>query len=358
MAFAENAELLRAIGRRRSSNDRGLTFEDEDDDLVSEQKIQANYEGVLQLQFANDVFFDSDKHFTNGVSLFWQPRLVDKWEDTYLPHFLAKLVSKVPLLNDAGAQKRLGFALVHITVTPEDLLERQVIPDDLPYTGFLGGLFQFSSTDDERLDTVQLTLGLVGESSLAEPIQKEVHRVTQTDIPKGWDNQLKEEFIFNLDLVHARRFLAVKKSRFFGMDFDVDWRASGGFGNLFTYGSVGIGMRFGWNLIRGWEIPPTGNRAISNNFHDYRDAPDYSFYFYSIVEGFAIAHAIFLDGNTIHDSRHTVTRVPFQSKAALGVVFKANNFVYRFSYIRTTRVFREAKEDFEQAGVIDIAYIF
>ncbi|MDF1660726.1 MAG: DUF2219 family protein, partial [Planctomycetota bacterium] len=161
----------------------------------------------------------------------------------------------------------------------------------------------------------------------------------------------------NLDVVHGRRFLQVTNTRIFGANLDLDWRVSGGLGNLFTYGSVGVGVRFGWNLISGWEIPPTGNRAISNNFHDYTNAPDYSFYFYSIVEGFAIAHAIFLDGNTNQES-HFVSRVPFQSKAAIGLVFKAKNFVYRFSYIRTTRIFREAKKDYEQAGVIDIGFIF
>lgn len=355
-AEADGADLFRRISRR-SDRRVGSARRDLEKDLEIEQELQPSYEGVFQIQFANDVFFDSDKHFTNGVSLFWQPRLVDGWEQTYLPNLLANWVSRVPLLNTYKTKKRIGFALVHITVTPEDLLASEVIPNDLPYTGFLGALFQLSSSNDEQLDTVQLTLGLVGKSSFAEPIQKEVHRLTQTDVPQGWPNQLKDEFIVNVDLVHARRFLSLKKTKFFGMSFDLDWRASGGLGNLFSYGSIGVGARFGWNLISGWEIPPTGNRAISNNFHDYSHAPDYSFYFYSILESFAIAHAIFLDGN-LDSKGHTVTRVPFQSKAAIGLVFKAHNFVYRVSYIRTTRIFREAKDDYEQAGVIDIAYIF
>ncbi|MDF1660725.1 MAG: DUF2219 family protein, partial [Planctomycetota bacterium] len=192
-AAADGAGLFEKISRRGSSGNRGSS-EHFDQDLDIEQEIESSYEGVFQIQFANDVFFDSDQHFTSGFSLFWQPRLVDRWEDTYLPSILAKWVGRIPALNAPGAKRRLGFALVHITVTPEDLLESEVIQDDLPYTGFLGTLFQFSSSNNDQLNTIQLTLGLVGESSLAEPIQKEVHRVTQTDVPNGWPNQLKDEF--------------------------------------------------------------------------------------------------------------------------------------------------------------------
>ena len=315
------------------------------------------HSGILQLQFSNDVFFSADEHFTNVFSLFWQPKLQKRWEDTYLPETTAKLASKLPLLNSPGTHKRLGFALIHLIATPEDLIAEELIEDDLPYSGFLGGFLQLSSSNDLELSVVQLTLGIVGRSSLGEPIQQEAHRLVGTDIPRGWRHQLNDELVVNLDLYHGQRLINRLETGLWGAQFDLDWRVGAGVGNLLSYGSVGIGMRLGWNLIPGWELAPAENRTVANNFHDYRSSPKYSFYFYSILESFAVAHSIFIDGNTFRDS-HSVDGLPLQSKLAYGAVFKASRWLLRVSFISGTKLFRSSQTDLEQTGIIDIGYIF
>lgn len=316
-----------------------------------------DHTGILQLQFSNDVFFSSDEHFTNVFSLFWQPKLVNDWNNTYLPETLAMLVSKLPMLNTPGTQKRVGFALIHLIATPEDLLKQDLIHDDLPYAGFLGGFLQLNSSSDQELNIVQLTLGLVGPSSLGKPVQKEAHRLIGTDIPKGWRNQLKDEAVVNLDLYYGQKLLNRYETGVFGAQLDLDWRISAGGGNLFTYGSVGLGMRFGWNLISGWELPPAENRTVANNFHDYRHSSKYSFYFYGILEGFAVAHSIFLNGNTWRRS-HSVDELPVQSKLTYGFVVKASRWLLRVSFISGTKIFRSSEKNLEQTGIIDIGFVF
>lgn len=313
--------------------------------------------GILQLQFSNDVFFSSDEHFTNVFSLFWQPKLVNGWEETYLPERLANIASELPLLNTPGTEKRLGFALIHLIATPEDLLAEQLLQDDLPYAGFLGGLIQLSSANDREINIVQLTIGVVGRSSLGKSIQKEAHRLIGTDVPQGWSHQLKDEAILNLDIYHGEKILNRYDTGFFGAQLDLDWRLGAGAGNLLSYGAVGLGMRFGWNLISGWELPPAENRTVANNFHDYRHAPKYSFYFYGILEGLAVAHSIFLDGNTLRDS-HSVDGLPIQSKLSYGFVLKASRWLIRVSFISGTKIFRSSEKNLEQTGIIDIGFVF
>lgn len=339
--------------RKKSMSIEKITGEENRD--THSKKI--DYAGVLQIQFANDVFFSSDDHFTNGFSLFWQPPLVNTWRDTYLPWILADLVSKLPIINSADTQKHVGFAFLQLMVTPENLLEPSIIQDDLPYTGFLGALIQLSSSNDHQFDVIQLTLGIVGPSSVAKQVQKEAHRLTDTDIPQGWRNQLGDEFIVNLDALHAKRIVNRPSGGIWGAGFDLDWRVSAGAGNFFTYAAVGLGFRFGWNIIPGWELAPIGNRAISNNFHDHSRSPKYSLYFYAILEGFGIARALFLDGNAWRDS-HSVNRVPIQCKSSYGLVFKISSFIVRTSFIITTKVFSEQSSDFEQVGIVDFGFVF
>lgn len=77
--------------------------------------------------------------------------------------------------------------------TPEDISLSQANPNDRPYAS----LIYFSSTRDQ-VDFVNnvawkstLTLGVLG-SDLVGKLQREVHSLTQSETPQGWDNQISQ----------------------------------------------------------------------------------------------------------------------------------------------------------------------
>ena len=77
--------------------------------------------------------------------------------------------------------------------TPEDISLSQTNPNDRPYAS----LIYFSSTRDQ-VDFANnvawkstLTLGVLG-SDLVGKLQREVHSLTQSETPQGWDNQISQ----------------------------------------------------------------------------------------------------------------------------------------------------------------------
>jgi hypothetical protein len=77
--------------------------------------------------------------------------------------------------------------------TPEDISLPQANPNDRPYAS----LMYFSSTRDQ-VDFVNnvawkstFTLGVLG-SDLVGKLQREVHSLTQSEMPQGWDNQISQ----------------------------------------------------------------------------------------------------------------------------------------------------------------------
>ncbi len=125
----------------------------------------------LTLFFENDGTFvrpnrGSDRHYTSGQG-FHLASPLDPVTDTD--------DSRRSLNRDA-----IGFVLVQQIYAPEDITDPNPPPDDRPYAGYLyGGLFyqrqSYNPDGIDTLDHVQLDLGVVGPSSLAEQSQSEVH---------------------------------------------------------------------------------------------------------------------------------------------------------------------------------------
>lgn len=77
--------------------------------------------------------------------------------------------------------------------TPEDISLSQANPNDRPYASLI-----YFSTSRDQVDFAHnvawkstFTLGVLG-SDLVGKLQREVHSVTQSETPRGWDNQISQ----------------------------------------------------------------------------------------------------------------------------------------------------------------------
>jgi hypothetical protein len=107
-------------------------------------------------------------------------------------------------------------------------------------------LVGFMAVSDERLDNIELNVGMVGGVSFAEDVQKTWHKWFGFQRPNGWDNQLKNEPGFLLN--YKRKWRMRTPHKYFGVDADFTPHAGVGLGNILTQASVGFTVRFGGNL--------------------------------------------------------------------------------------------------------------
>jgi len=68
-----------------------------------------------------------------------------------------------------------------------------LLPGERPYAGWLYGAVTASATKGARTRSLTLQLGVTGPPSLAEPVQKEIHRMGGFEEPLGWGSQLPFE---------------------------------------------------------------------------------------------------------------------------------------------------------------------
>ena len=83
---------------------------------------------------------------------------------------------------------------------PWDLRRTDHIKGDRPYAGLIyGGIGREIVFNEESMFThyAELDFGMIGPSAHCKETQKFVHKVLHCKDPKGWDNQLHDEFVVN-----------------------------------------------------------------------------------------------------------------------------------------------------------------
>lgn len=257
----------------------------------------------------NDAFAGgTDEHYTSGLRLTW---LQEQHGKSSIGH---RVMDALPG-EAGGAPLWRYFSFGQNIYTPEDIEAPRPDPNDQPYAAFLYGAVGFTRPQEDHIDDVELTVGIVGPWALGEPTQKLVHRVTRSDEPRGWDHQLDNE----------PGLMASWQRRWRGPSFPVGSRGEARLvphlgltvGNVYTYSAAGLTFHVAPTGF-GWESAPLRVRpAVSDTAHFYPigRGPDWSLF--AGVEARAVARDIFLDGNTFSDSP-SVDRKPFVIDASVG----------------------------------------
>lgn len=179
-----------------------------------------------------------------------------------------------------------------------------------PHAGFLAYEERASLADplgehSQRIDTLALTLGVVGPLSGAETVHEALHDITGLS-STSW-NQLDNEPVVNLYYEQAHRFLLLKSRAQENLEF----MPYGGvaLGNALTYGAVGGTVRLGGELTKDRGAHRPGPLLNSNTF-----AEDGSYWAWNVFlgsEARLVARNLFLEGNTFRDNGLGVDAEPF-----------------------------------------------
>jgi hypothetical protein len=252
--------------------------------------------------------------------------------DGGLPGWARWAVERMPTVNKGDFLHNLAFSLGQNIYTPRDITKEELIVDDRPYAGWTYAAAALHSKNFEILNTLEVNIGIVGPSSHADEAQKLIHEWLGGDEPRGWDNQLQDEPGFMITWQRFWRILRTPVGNVYA--FDGIPHAGLTLGNVFTYANLGGEIRFGYNLPADFGtslIRPGGGVACPVGLQDPRCGAemDFSLTFFVGVDGRAVAHNIFLDGNTCKES-HSVGKNYFVADVSAGfsIVYKRVKLTY------------------------------
>ncbi|WP_249975999.1 lipid A deacylase LpxR family protein [Vreelandella olivaria] len=298
----------------------------------------------VTLKLENDGLASRDDgHFTSGFELNWafEPR-----DESWMQRFAIALPDG--LINQADS---VAFRVVHQIYTPDNIERRRLIEEDRPYAGLVyGGMSLYEDVPVgpwTQATDLHVDIGLVGPSSLADSIQREVHRVTESDRPRGWGNQLGDEPLVNLTL--RRQWW--HDLPLAGKQFSHGPSLGAALGNLYTYASAGYSVRWGDDADGIPTLTPNpGSRHLMTGTRGWQ------WYVFANVDGYFMAQNLTLDGNTFSNS-HSVDRKEWVGDMSAGLAIAWDKWQVTYAAVQRTREF-DGQDEQDKFGAITLSRRF
>lgn len=245
-----------------------------------------------------------DRHYTQGAMLaYLSPTLKP---DDFATTLFDGISRSTPFFQPGmDVHRKFDIVVGQTIFTPTHYHDLPPDPTDRPFAGYLftgGSLLQ--DTGGVMLENFEVLAGVVGPDSLAKDAQIWFHSAAgfnNRNLDKAYDYQLRNEPGF---VITYERKWRIWQTSFFGIQAEVIPEAGLTVGNVLTYAAAGATFRVGQNLNVDYGLARI-RPALSGTpwFDASRLTQDLGWYLFAGVEARAVAHNIFLDGNTIADSR-------------------------------------------------------
>lgn len=297
-----------------------------------------NLPPTANFRLDNDLFGKQDQGYTNGALItFVSPNLTDYIADPCLPRLVRRLNQYLDALHPGGFdQQNMIVTLGQSIYTPTDFTRSDLIAEDRPYAGVLFVGLGYNARLGDHMRTSLLKVGVVGPSAYGEQIQDAVHRLIDDELFEGWDHQLRDEPILQLQHERMRRF-APKDPGVWGWDAITHY--GGAVGNLATFANTGFEVRVGRYLpddFGSTPLRPAGENTAPRSQTELGGVFRAHLFFTADVR-WAI-HDITLDGNTWKDS-HSVDRRSFVGYAGIGLAVMKGRWKWALARYDSTREF-------------------
>ena len=282
---------------------------------IAQQPLACNVQTAceFQLYIENDSLGSgSDRYYTNGIKLGGGVSA----EPVIERLFQVPAEQVLRRVSDNRGDVQFGLFLGQNLYTPKRITVSQPQSFDRPWAAWLyiGGVAQ--NVEDNRLQTVELDLGIIGPAALGKMVQTEWHKLVDADAPQGWNNQLRNEPGLLLAYLEKWRYgpaSGLQAVPHFGVTL----------GNVMTLLRAGGIVRAGHNMS-GFgpdTIEPGGamlQRTRNRDEQSSGKAPEW--YVFAGFDMRAVGSNIFLDGNTFRDGPSVDRRIfVYDLKAGLSV---------------------------------------
>jgi lipid A 3-O-deacylase len=296
--------------------------------------------GSVSFYSENDKYFaGTDQHYTNGFKLSFLSTDLLSFTDDPVPKPVQQLARTLGRLVPPGRDYKLGLALGQNLYTPVDTTATAPILDDRPYAAWLYGSASFQIYTPPRvfasglraigrLDTIEVSLGLVGPGALGRQTQNGVHDLIGVAKANGWRNQIHNEP--GLLIAYERKYRVGTRDARDGFGADVIPHFGLSLGNISSFVNAGGEIRVGWRLPADFGtnlIRPSGDSNA-------RSRPDFSWFGFAAFDLRAVAQDITLRGNTFEDSPRIGLRA-FVADLLGGIAIGTRR--YQFTYAQAVR---------------------
>lgn len=305
----------------------------------------------ITLLLENDMFAGHDKNYTNGFTLGYMSSTEDNNDLTWLSRSMGMLAGGT-CANSAWCgfmgidtskvvEHQWGVNITQLMFTPQSHQSyTQPQYGEHPYAAWLAlGITSVVKTED-RNNTLDVYLGVVGPAALGHPVQDFVHKVVDSPYWEGWDNQIPNEFAFlvSFESKYRLRFLeTISSTGNLSSDGYASWTVD--LGNVYMRGGVEIYMRYGYQLGRnsayvGWE--PTSH-AVAPFANMRQPMGPWSAYVFWGARCRGSAYDIFLDGTMFRSSPVTVDKYPVVADVYVGACLVYKDLEFTFGYTQRTK---------------------
>jgi hypothetical protein len=301
--------------------------------------------GTFSILFENDLFFNTDHDYTNGVELTYTTAPQDT------PDWAVRVARWLPFFTPSG-DVRTRYAIGQSIFTPSNLNNPNPPLTARPYAGFLYGAFGLAGDSGTHLDQLQVTLGVVGPDSLAEESQTWIHSLIRDRKPLGWGTQLGNEPAIVIQ--YERSVKLIPPQSVLGLILDAEPHYGIAIGNVYDYVNLGAMARLGFNLPKDYGPQRIAPSLPGSNFFEPNGA--LSAYVFAGVDGRAVARNMFLDGNSFQSSR-SVDKMNWVGDFEFGAAITFDRVRIAFTHVIRSREYKtQAQAD--QFGAVDVSFRF
>jgi lipid A 3-O-deacylase len=192
--------------------------------------IEISKDKLFSAQGENDLLDNTDRFYTNGLRF-----------DLVAPFFQASPLSRLLAPYWHPGKNYYGICLVQNMYTPSTTKVGGILYGDRPYAAYLYvGSYKITNDLKRKIRfTREIQLGVIGQSSLGEYVQKAFHNTVPTNNePLGWEYQVSNDLLLNYQVSLEKGLLAKK-----AVEFNVNGIAI--LGTVMTNIGGGVSLRAG-----------------------------------------------------------------------------------------------------------------
>jgi lipid A 3-O-deacylase len=313
-------------------------------------EVKALSQRRQRFEYENDVFFKTDRNYTDGVRYGYKYLGLRQYRKTpdagegFLPGFNLDPVSSQECADDKLCyHKSYTFYLGHSMYTPSNirLKPEQIAPGDRPYAAWAyAGFYRELFASDGRYWRYGLDLGCIGPCAKGEQLQTFIHRnITNSPIPQGWGAQIRTEpgVVFRYEYVPG----SWQPARY----LDLTPHFQFGAGNIQIYAGTGVTLRLGVfrsNYLTQWHSnhPLEALAAAEGGNSDagwqlWKRKDDFDLYWFARLHGDAVGYNALQQGGMFNRSSPVkgVAR-PFIVEGESGLAVHHGDYSFSFSLVR------------------------
>jgi len=301
----------------------------------------------ISFQTENDADIRDDGDYTYGGSL----------GILFFREALESSILHIPFTDYKSADNYISFNFTQKMYTPQNFTSTELIKDDRPYAGYMYLQSSLHQSLNRTLKSLTLQVGMVGSSVKMKEVQTIIHSLIGSEKPKGWNYQLKDEAIVQLNY---------SQKKYYNLDYILDNKFSSSIvpefgvelGNASSKLYTSALFRWGKNVPKDY-----GSSFIDNTNYSKiplvkkeKEQKKWRYYLNLGLKANLIARDIFLDGNSFKDS-NSVTKNNFTVDIIYGLSFAYKKFEIDYIRKHSTKEFKEQK-DYYSYGSLLLSYNF